>query len=101
MATGNLQLLSHMLDELLLRTAHLYTDYLGSTTAEEFERDTARAAEEVECTASFEIDATLKDVKERLLGQVSGRTGLQVARRVETTAAVLASDDFQEMNEEW
>lgn len=91
---GDGQFIGYFLDELLLRTSHLDAGDVLCPSAEEFERDAACPAEEVEADEPFEIHSVLKDVEESLLGQIGGRAGFQVAGSVETTAAVYAGDNF-------
>lgn len=93
----HMQLLCDVLDELLLLSSHLYADHLGCSTAEEFEGDAASAAEKVERTTAVEVKTTLQDVEQRLLGKVGGGACLKVARRFETTSAVLSGDDLHKV----
>lgn len=92
--TRNAKLFANLLDELLLRASHLDTDDRRSPAAEQLEADAASAAEEVECAKTLEVHPALQDVEERLLGQICSRSGLQIARWVETSATILASDNF-------
>lgn len=90
----DVQLLGYLLDELLLGTSHLDTNNRGGSTTEQFETDTASAAEEVECAKPFEIYPALQNVEEGLFGQIGCGTSLQIVRRIEPTAAILAGDNF-------
>ena len=92
---GDVELGSDLLDELLLGVTHFDADDVSGATAEQFEADAACAAEEVERSATLEIDAILEDVEESLLCQVGGGPGVEVAGRVEAASAVLAGDYFQ------
>ena len=92
---GDIELGCDLLDELLLGVTHFDADDVSGTTAEQFEADAACAAEEVERSATLEVDAILEDVEESLLCQVGGGPGVEVAGRVEAASAVLAGDYFQ------
>jgi len=89
-----LQLIEELLDEAVVAHVKLHADDAPAASADEFERDAARAGEEVEgCGCLAEVDVALQDVEEILLGEVRRGTCRERARHLEVPAFVLAGDD--------
>lgn len=91
---GVLQLVEELLDEAMVTDIELHADDASATSADELQRNAARAGEEVEGRRCFaEVDVALQDVEEVLLGEVCRGTCRERARHVEVPAFVFACDD--------
>ena len=91
---GVLQLVEKLLDKAMVTHIKLNADDATATATDEFQRDAARAGEEVEGRRRLaKVDVRLQDVEEVLLGEVCRRTCRERARHVEVPAFVFAGDD--------
>lgn len=91
---GVLQLVEELLDEAMVTDIELHADDASAASADELQRNAARAGEEVEGRRCFaEVDVALQDIEEVLLGEVCRGTCRERARHVEVPAFVFAGDD--------
>ena len=80
-------------NETMMVAVKFDADDLLTATGEKFERDAARAGEEVERRSTIEIDILDEHVEDVLLGKVGSRPCLEGAGNVEMTTFVLSCDD--------
>ena len=98
---GVLQLVEELLDEAMVTDIELHADDASATSADELQRNAARAGEEVEgCRCFAEVDVALQDVEEVLLGEVRRGTCRERARHVEVPAFVFTGDDSHSFGSE-
>ena len=91
---GVLQLVEELADEAMVAHIELYADDASTASADEFERNAARAGEEVEGRRGVaEVDVALQDIKKILLRKVSRGACREAARYLEVPAFVFAGDD--------
>ena len=87
------QLLEALADEVGVVTVGLHADHLLAATGNQFERDAARACEEVEGRGILEVDVALQHIEDVLFGEIGGGARLECAGNVEMAALVLSCYD--------
>ena len=86
-----IQFLQAVADEAVVVAVLLDADHLAAAAGEEFERDAARAGEEVEGGGSVEVDVAGEHVEDVLLGKVGGWPRLERARNLKVASLVFPS----------
>ena len=82
-----------MLDKPVMVAVGLDADYVAAAPREQFERDAARAGEQVEGSGAFEVDIPREHIEDVLLGEVGRGPCLECARYVEVTSLIFSGDD--------
>ena len=92
-ACVSLQLLNTIADKAMMVAVLLDADDPAASTRQQFQRDTARAREEIEGCGSIEIQVARQNVEDVLLGEIRRGSRLERTRHVEVPSFISSRDN--------
>ena len=95
-----LQLIHETADEAEVEWITLHRHHMSASSAQQFQGDASRTRKEVQCRGLFiEVQVSLQDIEEILLGKIGRRSGTERRGHIETTTSINSTYDSHKNNE--
>ena len=93
-----LQLIHETADEAEVEWITLHRHHMSASSAQQFQGDASRTRKEVQCRGLFiEVQVSLQDIEEILLGKVGGGTGGKGLWNLKVPPFVFSCNDSHEL----